>query len=304
MNLNKTNHARAILLMAFLSMAPTISTKGQLSYETRTERWRQEHEASLKAEDGWLSVAGLFWLKEGVNTFGTDANLDCVLPKNSAYGKVGSLELRSGIVTLNVADGATVNVNEKPVREMVLRTDADGTPDYIWVGSLKLNMIKRGARFGLRVRDRNSPARLGFTGLRWFPVNKSYRVIATFTPFDRPKEITILNVLGDVLRMKSPGLLSFRFKGRSFQLQPVVEDDKKLFVIFRDLTTKKTTYPAGRYLYADLPKDGRVVLDFNRAENPPCAFTSFATCPLPPKQNSLPIAIEAGELSYHLKSGG
>jgi uncharacterized protein (DUF1684 family) len=125
--------------------------------------------------------------------------------------------------------------------------------------------------------------------------------VATFTPDEKPREMIIMNVLGDELKMKTPGILSFELNGRTYQLRPVMENDKKLFIIFRDRTAGKTTYGAGRFLYADLPKDGKVILDFNRAENPPCAFTLYATCPLPPRQNFLPIPIPAGELAFHLK---
>jgi uncharacterized protein (DUF1684 family) len=272
----------------------------QSSFKADNAKWRQEREADLKAEDGWLTVAGLFWLKEGVTTIGTDeSQVDIVLPPNSAPGKVGSLKLENGVVTLQVADGVGVTVNDKSVTEYVMTFDAEKPPAQFKVGSLNLGVIKRSQRYGLRVRDKNSPARLQFKGLHWFPAQESFRVVATFTPYEQPTEIKIMNVLGNELKMKTPGTLSFSLKGQKFELRPVIEDDKKLFIIFKDLTAGKTTYSAGRYLYADLPKDGKVVLDFNRSENPPCAFTKFATCPLPPRQNFMKIAIPAGEMKYH-----
>jgi uncharacterized protein (DUF1684 family) len=137
---------------------------------------------------------------------------------------------------------------------------------------------------------------LRFNGLRWFPAQEKYKIVATFTPFAVPKEIIIMNVLGDELKLKTPGLLSFELNGQHFELRPLIEDEKRLFIIFRDLTAGDTTYPAGRFLYADLPKEGKVILDFNRAENPPCAFTDFATCPLPPRQNYMKTRIEAGRV--------
>ena len=290
-----------LLITAFMLFALVASSSGQTSYQAEIQTWRQERESKLKADDGWLTVAGLFWLKKGTNTFGTDAKLDIVLPPNSAPAKVGSFDLQGGVVTLHVADSVAVSANDQPVRELTVKSDADDqTPDSIKVGALRLSIIKRGERFGLRVRDKNSRMRREFTGLRWFPARVSYRVTASFVPFDHPKEITIINVLGDVVKMTSPGLLSFKLNGKGFQLQPVM-DEEKLFIIFRDLTAGKTTYPAGRFLYADMPADGKVVLDFNEAINPPCAFTVYATCPLPPKQNHLPIAIAAGEQTYHVK---
>ena len=285
--------------ISIIVLAVVIVATGQTSFQTETNQWRRQREADLKTEDSWLTVSGLFWLKEGVTSIGTDAKeVDIVLPVNSAPSQVGSLELSRGVVTLHVSDGVAVTVNDQTVREYVMRFEDDKTPDQFKVGSLNLGVIKRGERYGLRVRDKNSPARLGFKGLRWFPAQEKFKVVATFTPFAEPKEILIMNVLGDELKLKTPGLLSFELNGQQFELRPIIEDEKKLFIIFRDLTAGDTTYPAGRFLYADLPKDGKVTLDFNRAENPPCAFTDFATCPLPPRQNYMKAKIEAGELNY------
>jgi uncharacterized protein (DUF1684 family) len=282
-----------------LVFSVTLIASGQTSFSADTQKWREQHETEIKAEDGWLTVSGLFWLKEGTTTIGTGEKSNIVLPARSAPVTVGSLELKNGVVRLRVSDGVVVQVNDKPVQEYVMTFETDKPPDQFKVGSLKLGVIKRGNRYGLRVRDKNSPARLHFKGLKWFPARENYRIIATFTAYDEPKEIIIMNVLGDELKLKTPGLLTFTLKGQKFELRPVIEDEKKLFIIFRDLTAAKTTYPAGRFLYADLPKDGKVVLDFNRAENPPCAFTEFATCPLPPRQNFMNTAINAGEMRFH-----
>lgn len=286
------------LLLVFVA----VSVFAQSAFQVENRKWRQEREAKLKAEDGWLTVSGLFWLKEGENTLGTGTKHSIVLPKGSAPANVGTLELANGVVTLRVAPRVSVMVKDKKVRHFEMRFDGQKPPDPFTVGSLQLSVIKRGDRYGLRVRDRNSAARRQFKGLRWFPARESYRVTASFIPDAQPNEILIMNVLGDELKMKSPGTLSFELKGQTYRLRPVIEDDKKLFILFKDSTAGKTTYGAGRFLYADLPKDGKVVLDFNRAENPPCAFTLYATCPLPPKQNFLPIAIDAGEKDFHLTS--
>jgi len=285
--------------LLILVLSVTLIASGQTSFSADTQKWREQHETEIKAEDGWLTVSGLFWLKEGTTTIGTGETSDIVLPARSAPVTVGSLELNNGVVSLRVSDGVVVQVNDKPVQEYVMTFETDKPPDQFKVGSLKLGVIKRGNRYGLRVRDKNSPARLHFKGLKWFPARENYRIIATFTAYDEPKEIRIMNVLGDELKLKTPGLLTFTLNGQKFELRPVIEDEKKLFIIFRDLTAGKTTYPAGRFLYADLPKDGKVVLDFNRAENPPCAFTEFATCPLPPRQNFMNTAINAGEMRFH-----
>ena len=285
--------------LLILVLSVTLIASGQTSFSADTQKWREQHETEIKAEDGWLTVSGLFWLKEGTTTIGTGEKSDIVLPARSAPVTVGSLELKNGVVTFRVSDGVVVQVNDKPVQEYVMTFETDKPPDQFKVGSLKLGVIKRGNRYGLRVRDKNSPARLHFKGLKWFPARENYRIIATFTAYDEPKEIRIMNVLGDELKLKTPGLLTFTLNGQKFELRPVIEDEKKLFIIFRDLTAGKTTYPAGRFLYADLPKDGKVVLDFNRAENPPCAFTEFATCPLSPRQNFMNTAINAGEMRFH-----
>lgn len=272
----------------------------QNAVEAEVRKWREHRDEELRAEDGWLSVAGLFWLKEGGNSFGSGKGMSIVLP--SAPENVGVLELANGVVTLRVADGVTVNVGTEAVRTHEMRFDGEKQPAPFVVGLLKLSIIKRGERYGLRVKDKNNQPLREFKGLEWFPASESYRVVATFIPDAQPKEMIIMNVLGDELKMKSPGVLSFQLNGRTHQLRPVMENDEKLFIIFRDQTAGKTSYGAGRFLYADLPKDGKVILDFNRAENPPCAFTPYATCPLPPRANFLPIAIPAGERAFHLKT--
>lgn len=274
----------------------------QNSFEAEQRQWRAERNEELRAEDGWLSVAGLFWLKEGGNSLGSGKGMNIVLPPGSAPENVGTLELAGGVVKLKVAEGVTVKVGPQTVQAQELRFDGAEPPPPFVVGSLTLSVIKRGDRYGLRVKDKNNQALREFQGLEWFPARASYRVEATFTPDAQPRELLITNVLGDELKMKSPGVLSFTLNGRTHQLRPVLEDgDEQLFIIFRDQTAGKTTYGAGRFLYADVPKDGKVVLDFNRAENPPCAFTPFATCPLPPRANFLPIPIPAGERAFHLK---
>jgi uncharacterized protein (DUF1684 family) len=183
-----------------------------------------------------------------------------------------------------------------------MKPDATKDPTTITVGDLSLRVIKRGERYGIRLWDKNSPRRRAFAGLRWFPVRESYRVTARLVPHQGPKEIPIVNILGDVVKMTSPGILLFELGGRAHSLEPVVAEGGKLFIMFRDLTSGRSTYGAGRFLYADAPVNGQVTLDFNQAINPPCAFTPYATCPLPPRQNHLTVAIEAGERSYHLSN--
>jgi uncharacterized protein (DUF1684 family) len=299
MTINSSIHR---LVYVFVILIVAAIAEGQGSYRTSIESWRQEREAQLKTDQGWLTVTGLFWLKEGANNFGTGADNEIVLPSGSAPARAGVFVLGTGKVTLRVAEKADVRLAGKPIRTLKVKTDAAGPPDVLRIGDLTLTVIKRGARIGIRLKDKHSANRKEFTGLKWYPVQESFRIAATFIPYDRPKEIEIVNIIGDVEKSKSPGVLTFKLQGRDYRLEPIV-DEGKLFIIFRDLTSGKTTYPAGRFLYAEAPKAGKkeslVTLDFNRAINPPCAFTAFATCPLPPRQNHLDIAVEAGEQTYH-----
>lgn len=257
-------------------------------YRQTIEAWRAEREKKLRAEEGWLAVAGLHWLRKGEQRVGTAAGSDIVLPAGSAPALVGTLVLLGGTVTFRPTDGGAPRV---------LKPDSD---DVVQVGRLRLTVIERSGRHGLRVRDPESARRRAFEGLDWYPVDESYRVQARFVPASSKRSIGIPNVLGDVIQMPSPGHVEFTLRGRALRLEPVLEDDApELFFIFRDSTAGKTTYGAGRFLYADPPKDGVVTLDFNKAYSPPCAFTDFATCPLPPRQNRLPVAIEAGEKKPH-----
>jgi uncharacterized protein (DUF1684 family) len=285
-----------------MMLATGVIAAGQNDYHAGMKRWRAEREAELKADDGWLTLVGLYWLKDGANRFGTDATNEIVLPEGTTRPHAGALEFHGGQTTLRMENGASAIVNGKPVATSALQTDEKQKPDVVRIGSLAIIIIKRGARYGVRVRDLNSKGRREFKGMRWFPVKEDFRITATFVAYDQPKDIEIANVLGDVSKQPSPGYALFTLGGKEYRLEPMLEGKDKLFFVFGDLTNNKTTYGAGRFLYADLPTDGKVVLDFNQAVNPPCAFTPFATCPLPPRQNRLKVAIEAGELNYHAAS--
>lgn len=271
----------------------------QASYEQTIQSWRAEREAKLTADDGWLTVTGLFWLREGVNEFGADPANDIVLATSSAPARIGAFDLNGGKVTFRVAEGVDARIDGRAVREAELKPDAAKTAEILKVGDLSFLLLKRGERYGIRLKDRNSAARREFTGLHWFPVSEAYRITAQFVPYAELKEAPILNIIGDIEKYKSPGLLKFKLNGQECTMEPVSTGGGKLFIIFRDQTSGKSTYAASRFLYADPPKGGAVVLDFNQAVNPPCAFTAYATCPLPPRQNRLPVAIEAGEKNYH-----
>jgi uncharacterized protein len=267
------------------------------TYQASVESWRKEREQKLRAPDGWLTVAGLFWLHDGENRVGSDPSFEIVLPAKRSPERVGVIDFKDGKTSFRVASGAHVAVNGKPILTAVLKPDSEGSPDLLQFGDFTLFVIKRGPKYAIRLRDLHSQMREQFGTLHWYPVKEQYRVVAKWAAYDRPQKIAVPNVLGQTEYEPSPGYAEFQLMGHAYRLDPVLEGDQ-LFFIFRDLTSAKTTYGGGRFLYAALPKEGKVVLDFNKAYNPPCAFTPFATCPLPPKQNRLPLKIEAGEMRY------
>jgi len=275
-----------------------VSALAQSDYMTTIEKWRSDEAADLKKEDGWLTLAGLFWLKDGVNTVGTGSHFDVRLTDNFTQGKFGEIDFKNGVATLKVASGVKAESDGKPVSTIDLVSDEKGKPSEIRVGSQMFYLIRREDRFGIRLKDNQSKARVAFKGLNWFPVDESFRVQAHLEALPEPKELMVPNVLGGHFKMKSPGLLRFALQGRPYSLQPVLQDDGSLFIIFRDPSNSSETYSAGRFLNADKPVNGKTTLDFNKAENPPCAFTPYATCPLAPEGNDLPIAIKAGEKRY------
>lgn len=298
------------LIIICLSISSVVTTAGRPtptntstidpSYIKEIEKWRRERLQEINGETGWNTLVGLFWLNEGNNRFGSDPSNDIVLPRNRAPKYAGSLTLGKGTVRLIAHPEVGITSESTPVSDLVLRSDTDGLPTTLKLGSLTMFIIKRGERFGLRVKDTHHPARSKFHGLSYFPLNSTWRIEARLEPYVPPKVIPIVNVLGMLDNMTSPGVLVFHLKGKEYRLDPVLEmGARQLFVIFGDETSGKETYGAGRYLYVDPPgADGKVVVDFNKAYNPPCAFTKFATCPLPPRQNRLAMRVEAGEMKY------
>lgn len=273
-------------------------------YVAEVTKWQTDRQARLKKEDSWFTVVGLWWLEEGDNPFGSDREVPVRLPEGKAPPVAGTLTLAKGAVRISAKPGAGVTTDDgKPVTTADLKADADeGGPTMLKIGRVSFYVIKRGDRFAVRVKDPDSAARLNFEGLEYYPVDPSLRVEAKFVPYDPPKRIPIPNITGMTSEEASPGALVFEIAGTTYQLDPIVEEGSdELFVIFADATNGRETYGSGRFLYTKMPENGKVILDFNRAYNPPCAFTAFATCPLPPKQNKLPVAIRAGEKAYHLE---
>jgi hypothetical protein len=286
----------------FFSPVALISVTTTAAYRVEIEKWRQQREERLKSDNGWLTVAGLFWLKEGDNRFGSSPLNDIVLSGHAVPAEAGTFILSKGKVALdlNSAAGANILLDGKPVHrdEAMLPDSDDKGPSVLTIGGLKLLVHASGERLGIRVKDKDSPLRKNFTGLHWFPVNEAYRVTGEYIPYAKAKEVEIPNILGDVDKMTSPGEVAFTLQGKQLRMEAVQDDPNSLWFIFRDMTSGKETYGAARFLYSDLSVNGRVVLDFNKAYNPPCAFNPYTTCPLPPPENRLSVRIEAGEMKY------
>ncbi len=282
----------SLLLLGFRAEDP--------SYRDQIESWHRSRLESLKSESGWLNLAGLFWLKNGPNTVGTDPNSDLTFPSGKSPDQLGTLNLSGGIVTFEPAPGAVVRAGT----DLVLALKPIFAPDLskpvtLEHGSLRWFVIKRGNRYAVRLRDLESPFLSQFKGVDRFPVDEAYRVKATLERPTQPRTIPILDVTGQISQQPLVGTLVFELGGKTHRLDAVSEVPDKLFILFGDATNAHETYGSGRFLYANTPgADGLTTLDFNQSINPPCAFTPFATCPLPPKQNQLTARIPAGEKNY------
>jgi len=266
-------------------------------YTNKLLAQRAQRAHQLQADHSWLTLAGLFWLQEGVNPVGADPNHPVVLQAPGIPAKAGILELHEGVVRLQVAPGVIMTCEGQAVTELTLRDDMSGAADYITIGPLTFFVIKRGERYAVRLYDITSPARQRFPGLSWYPIDPTLCIEARYEPHDQPRTLAIVTGHGDITASVNPGAVYFTVADQECRLEAEDRGDK-LFFNFRDLTNRDTTYPAGRFLYTDVPVNGKVTLDFNQATNPYCAYTPYATCPLPPAGNSLPVRIEVGEMRY------
>lgn len=278
-------------LMAAASIALALASAG--NYRQQVEQWRAEHQSKLTADDGWLTVVGLDWLKEGENRVGADPSSEVPLPPGSAPQRVAVITFHAGKAVLHPAPGVPLTLNGKRASVATLRED----DDILAIRHLKFYVIRRGDRAGIRLKDNDSAARKHFQGLAWYPIDPAWRLQAKFTAWPTPHNLVFHNTIGQQETEPSPGYVTFQKDGREFRLEAMV-DEGQLFFVLRDQTSGKTTYGASRFLYAEQPRNGIVWLDFNQTENPPCAFTAYATCPLPPPQNRLALAITAGEKKY------
>ncbi|WP_090450261.1 DUF1684 domain-containing protein [Dyella sp. OK004] len=270
-------------------------------YSQEIQQWRDKRTANLTAPSGWLSLIGLEWLNEGDNRVGSAADNDIVLKAGPAH--LGVVQLgKDGAVHIKLAADSGATVDGKPLPEATLIDDqhaGQATPTTVAFGTANFYVIDRDGRKGLRVKDSAAETRANFLGIDYFPIDPSWRVVADWVPFDPPQKLEIGSVIGTIDKVDVPGKAVFKRDGHTFELLPYQEEPGgELFFVLADRTSGKETYGAARFLYAALPKDGKVVLDFNKAYNPPCAFTAFATCPLAPPENRLDVAITAGEKKY------
>jgi len=286
-----------IFACAFVLLLSTAGARAD-DYAQELAAERAERVRRLTAPEGWLSLIGLHFLAPGENTVGRAPENQVVLSAGPA--RFGTVILAGdGSVRLQVTPGVEARVNGEPVLSVNLGDGRSGRPVTVVCGTVSLHVIERGGQRALRVKDSASERRSGFAGIEYFPVDPAWRIEAAWEAFDRPREVPIKNILGQESKALVLGRAVFTRNGRTLALLPLQESpDEPLFFIISDLTSGEETYGAARFLYADPPKDGKVRLDFNRAINPPCAFTPFATCPLPPKENQLPIAVTAGEKDY------
>lgn len=285
-------------ILIFIGCTKKFEEKGSAQYILEIKQWHAKRIDNLKKENGWLNLVGLFWLKDGENKFGADKSNDIVFT-DRAPEFMGSFLLKDSVVIMKVNPNVDVFIGDgKRVSEFELRNDQQAGTTICNFNSLRWNLIKRGDRFGIRLRDLNSDLVKNFPGIEMYPVNDDWRIEAKFEKYDPPKEIDVPTVLGTIEKENSPGALIFAKEGKSYRLD-VTDAGRSYFVIYADLTNGKETYGAGRFLSVDkADSTGKIFIDFNKSYNPPCAFTKYATCPLPPKQNYLGIEITAGEKNY------
>jgi uncharacterized protein (DUF1684 family) len=304
------NRSACLTFIALLlALLPAPAASQETSWQKENAAWREQHKADLLKPDGWLSLVGLEWLQPGDNSIGSAPDNKIRLSAGPAHLAIFHLEGET--VTLNSPAGgfpADFLVAGAPAKSQALRAEAnkDKVSPRLTIGPLNMYVIRREARFALRIKDSHSPAITGFRGLKWFEPDLAFRVVARWIPYSPQKTITLATLVGTSYDQPVPGAAEFNLAGKTFRLEPVVEDPAvaKLFFILRDTTSATSTYGACRFLYAGFPtngldKPGELVLDFNRLENPPCAYTPYSTCPLPPPGNRLPVPLPAGEQRYH-----
>ena len=265
-----------------------------------TEKWRAKHETDYRRD--WVSIAGLHPLKEGANTVGAGAPKNDIVVSAALPDRIGTFILTGQKVRFEPRDGVAITLKDKPVTAPIDLKD-DGSPgaDELRVGDVRLVVHVSGTTRSLRVRDPNGPLAKGFLGFAWFPIEPEYRVVGRFIRDAEPKTMKVPNTLGDLDEYKTEGVVEFQLGGQTLRLRPFTTRPKRFYFVFRDASSGHETYETARFLYADLADDGTSVLDFNQAYNPPCAFNPYTTCPIPLRENRLPVKILAGEKAYPVK---
>ena len=277
----------------------SISSASSQPYATELQQWYKQRDEYVKSDSGWLNLIGLYWIKEGRNSFGSSKDNDIAFDSQKVDPKAGFMIRNGNRVYLQVFKPVMIK-SSPSTSALVYDPDSTNNP-LVASGDLRWKIIKRDDKLGIRLRDLKSAAVQAFKGIKHFPIDTGLIVKARFEPHTVPTSVPITNVLGQTYRQFSPGTVSFALGGKSYNFL-ALEEDGKLFIVFGDATNDKETYSAGRFILADEPAGpGTTILDFNKAYNPPCAFTEFATCPLPPKQNIMQIPIRAGEKNYKLK---
>jgi len=275
-----------------------LETKGSPEYLEEINKWDQHRLERLKADDGWLNLVGRTWLKPGENKFGSAKDNDVLIESDKVPDFMGVFIFEDSTVTMKVNDGVKILLNGEPVNEMKMIGDESEDMTVFQYGPIKWNLIIRDTLYGIRFRDLQSEFVNTFEGIERFPVNEDWKIEAVYEPYDPPKIINVPNVLGQVSEEPSPGAIVFTKDNQTYRLD-AIEVGSRLWFIFADGTTGEETYGGGRFLYTDkADSNGIVVVDFNKAYNPPCVLTKFATCPMPPKENYLSLEITAGEKTY------
>jgi uncharacterized protein (DUF1684 family) len=272
----------------------------EAAYVESIEQWQQQRVERLKSKNGWLNLAGLFWLEEGENSFGSDLSNKITFPEK-ADAFCGTLTLNNGNISLNVIDGVNITSGDTLIQQMDLQHDHSGNTTYLQQGDLAWYIVKRGEKYGIRMRDYKHPRIEELDHIPSYPIQTNYVVEATLEPFDEPRTMVVATPLeGFTASYQCPGELHFKINKENLVLYPFTSGEG-YFLVIADETTGLGTYGAGRFMYSMPDSTGRIILDFNKAYNPPCAFSPFATCPMPPRENFLPVAIEAGEKSVHFE---
>lgn len=296
-----TNFVLLIAILMSPALIPGCAGKNDDAYKKEIEDWKAKRLTRLTREDGWLTLCGLSWLKQGENPIGSDSSNTVVLPAGKAPAHAGSIWVDSGKIRLEAKPEAGMKYKDSAITSMALLSDEAPEPTIIKLGTLSFYVIKRGDQLGVRIKDKENPARVNFKGLDYFPVDPKWKIEATYKPYTPPKIVDVLSQVNTIEKDSCPGAVEFDVNGQTQRLDVFVEagSEDQFWIMFEDATSGKETYANGRQLYTPVQDStGKVIIDFNKALNWPCVFTDFATCPIPPKQNRMAIRVEAGEKMY------